>query len=378
MINPAVYVNSGEAQLRPPPGTAAIRALERWPDPGVPPDGLIRLNRNERVDPLPESFVSRIREAISSDLLASYPPTDELYAELCSSLGVERDRVLLTNGSDGAIRATYQAFLEPGNGVVALDPSYAMYEVYAQMFEGRFHGVSVGHGLQVDLPRLLAAIEPGVRLVMIANPNQPTGVLAAESVMLELLERAAEVGALLAVDEAHFPFSKLTMLPRVEEFPNLVVIRTFSKAAGLAGLRIGFLVGHPEVVSTIAKVRTISDVNSVAVVSAREILRTPELVTDYVSEVAAGGRILAERVSQLGLEPISTAAGFMLIRVAPRCDPQRLVESLVQLGYLVKGPFSPACIADCIRVTCGSPALMSAFATALEQAVEQLAGADDP
>ena len=356
----------------PPPPLSAVLDLERIPDPGSEQYGLVRLNRNERVQPLPDWFVAQVRDAISGDLLTGYPTTDELYGELSTSLEVDEERLLVTAGSDGAIKAIYQAWLRSGDEVLMLAPSYAMYRVYAQMFQARAVEINFDHSLQLDVKHLLESIRPGVRLVMIANPNQPTGTSIDEPTLLKVLERAREIGALVAVDEAYYPFSKFTILPSIHEFTNLLVIRTFSKAAGLAGLRIGFVAGHPEVVANLSKVRSVHDVNAVAAVCAREVLRHPEIVADCVRQVDEGKRILASRVLELGLEPVPTQANFMLIKIAQRCPPEALVDALRERGYIVRGPFSAACISDCIRVTLGPPSLMVQFADALTQALASL------
>jgi histidinol-phosphate aminotransferase len=350
-----------------------VAALTRIADPGSEQYGLVRLNRNERIDPLPGWFVSRIRDAIGDQLLTGYPTTDELYEELSASLDLDPRQLLLTAGSDAAVKALYQAFVEPGDRVVALDPSYAMYRVYAEMFRARMTPVPIQPDLTVDPQRLLESIDAGVRLVILANPNQPTGTLTEDSVLLDVLERAAGVGALVAIDEAYYPFSHSTLLPHIDRFPHLLILRTFSKAAGLAGVRIGYAAGHPDVVHSLWKMRSAHDVNSFAILCAREILRVPELVDEYVQQVEAGKRVLAEAAIGLGLEPIAAPTNFMLIRVAPRYEPEAVVDALADLGYLVRGPFRADCISDCIRVTLGAPPVMSEFADALGEALKQAA-----
>jgi histidinol-phosphate aminotransferase len=301
-------------------------------------------------------------------VLTGYPSADSLYEQLSQSLGVPRERLLLTAGSDSAVRAVYQALLQPGDAVVSLEPSYAMYQVYAQMFQARAVEITIPRSLKVDRQQLLEAIAPGVRLVMLANPNQPTGTLLDEEYLLRVLERAARIQALVAVDEAYFPFSRHTMLPHTGEFPNLLVIRTLSKAAGLAGLRIGFAVGHPEVVQSLWKLRPANDINSMAILCAREMLAVPELIEDYVADVEAGKETLAAVAAELGLSPVPTATNFMLLRVPSPLTPGALVASLRDDRFLVGGPFRAPCIADCIRVTLGPPALMSRFGDALRRA----------
>lgn len=350
-----------------PPPIPALAHFHRAREPGNETHAYISLDRNERLQPLPEWFLEKIRQSLESALLTAYPVQEGLYHQLAAQLGLPEEQLLLTAGSDAAIKAVYHAYVRPSDMVVMLDPSYAMYKIYAQMFQAKVVPIPFDHELKVDTEQLLRSVIPGVRLVMLANPNQPTGTLLKEDVLRRLTERTRATGTLLAVDEAYYPFSHYTVLPWVKEFPHLLVIRSLSKAAGLAGLRIGFVAGHRDAVANLYKVRSVHDVNSMAIMCASQVLKHPEIIDDYVAEVEAGGRLLAERARALGLVPLPTRANFMLVRVARRCSPSKLVEALRDRGYLVKGPFSNPCIEDCIRITLGPRALMTAFADVLEQ-----------
>lgn len=349
----------------------ALRTLHRVREPGDQPD-LVRLNRNERQAPLPQWFVDKIASSVTSSLLTGYPITDDLYRRLSLHLGVEQEQLLLTAGSDAAVKAVYQAYVSPGDTVVMLSPSYAMYEVYAEMFQARTRHVRFNERLELDEEELLGCLTEGVRLVMIANPNQPTGTVMRQQLLLDLLERSANMGAILAVDEAYYPFSGATVLPLVSQYPNLLVLRTFSKAAGLAALRIGYAAGHAEIIGNMFKVRSVHDINSIAILAASELLSHPEIVDDYVTQVQEGKRFLEEKVRDLGLEPLPTCTNFMQIRVGSRCSPAELVERLCQNGYLVRGPSALPCLGDCIRVTLGSPDVMAGFVRVLTETLKEL------
>jgi histidinol-phosphate aminotransferase len=366
----APNANQNNGLPRPIP---ALVDLYRVRDPGSQIKDYVGLDRNERVQPLPEWFLERLRASMESALLTSYTITDDLYRKLSLKFDLPEEQFLLTTGSDAAIKALFHAYVRPGDKVVMLDPSYAMYEVYAQMFEAQVCKVSFNERLELDVQELLDSIVPGVRFVIIANPNQPTATVLSEEVLLQLAERTRAVNALLAVDEAYYPFHPHTIFPWIREIPNLLVTRTFSKAAGLAGLRVGMIGGHPEVIGNLFKVRSAHDVNSLAAMCASHILDCPQIVDDYVSQVKAGAQVLAERARDLGLVPLSTPTNFMLIRVAQRCSPAVLIEKLRSHGYIVKGPFGSPCLADCIRVTLGPPDVMIAFADTLQRALSEVA-----
>jgi histidinol-phosphate aminotransferase len=347
----------------------ALEELHRVPEAGIDTRQYLGLDRNERLAPFPDWFMDKIRQEVRSGLLTWYPVQDELEKELADDLGVPVDRLILTPSSDAAFKAIHEAYIRPGDSVVMLDPSYAMFPVYARMFQGNPIPIPFDHNLEIDTELLLESIAPGVRLIMIANPNQPTGTVLTDGILLELIDRASGVGALVVIDEAYYPFSRSTALPWVMDHSNLVVTRTLSKGAGLAGLRVGFAAGHPEVIGNLFKVRTVNDMNSMAILCAREILKHPEVISDYVDQVDAGREVLSRDVAAMGLTPLPSHANFMLIRVAHKRQPKQIIEELKTKGYLVKG-LEPPCVADCIRVTLGPPDIMSRFAASLAEVLD--------
>jgi histidinol-phosphate aminotransferase len=284
-----------------PRPVGSLDSLVRLPEPGEEQDGLVRLNRNERLEPLPDWFMERLRDLLQSELLTKYPVADRLYAALAESVGLDPSQLLLTPGSDAAVKALFHTYVGEGDGVVTFDPSYAMYSVYAEMFDARIVKVPFTTLDGIDVSQVLDAIEPGVKLVVFANPNQPTGTLLAEDELREIALRAAEVDALVAVDEAYFPFSGSTSLPLIAELPNLAILRSFSKAAGLAGLRIGYVAADARVIHDLFKVRSVHDVNAFAMACALELVAHPEVLDDYVDQVHAGLAVLTERARALGL-----------------------------------------------------------------------------
>lgn len=357
------------AQRRSPRPAGTLDSLVRLGEPGEENRRLVRLNRNERLEPHPDWFISRLASLVHSDLLTTYPVSDHLYAALAEAVGLDRSQLLLTPGSDAAVKALYHTYVEPGDGVVMLDPSYAMYGVYAEMFRAEITRVPFATLDGMDVERVVAAIEPGVKLVLLANPNQPTGTLLTEDELLKIADAAADVDALVGIDEAYFPFSGMTILPRVADVPNLAVLRSFSKAAGFAGLRIGYVAAESDVISNLFKVRSVHDTNAFAMACALEVLAHPEVIDDYVEHVRAGEKVLRERCGELGLPVEPSYANFVLVDVAAKCDPATLVERLRDRAYLVRGPFSRPPLTSYIRVTLGPPPLMSAFCDALADAL---------
>lgn len=362
----------GDGTQLPQPAPA-LESIERFREGGREREGFVGLDRNERLSPLSADVLDEIRATIDSSLLTHYPTLDRLYDDLSDTLGVRRDRLLLTAGSDAAVKALYQVYAEPGAESAMLDPSYAMYPIYARMFGMTPRQVAFSADLSLDTDALLNLIGPATRLVFIANPNQPTGTVLEDEVLEAVISRATAHAALVVVDEAYHPFSERTVLPWTDRYPNLVVTRTYSKAWGLAGVRLGIVVADPSVVRNLFKVRSAYDVNAVAAQCADVMSRHPEVATDYAAEVSAGRTRLCERAVALGLDPIPALTNFQVLRLQGRAEPAAIVEALHARGYIVKGPFSAPCLKDCIRVTLGPPALMEAFADALADVLGRIA-----
>lgn len=355
-----------------PSTVPALQQIYRVPEAGSDTRQYVGLDRNERLVPFPDWFIEGIRQSVTSTLLTWYPTQDQLHGQLCDELGLREEQLILTASSDAAFKAFYEVYIQPGDRVVMLDPSYAMFPVYAQMFGGKAVLVPYNSDVELDNESLLNSVTPGVKLVMLANPNQPTGTLLDEGILREVIDRAATVNALVVMDEAYYPISRVTALPWLDTYPNLLVTRTFSKAAGLAGLRLGFVAGNSEVITNLYKVRPVNDLNSMSIVCALEILKHPEIIEDYLVQIEEGKRLLISKLEGLGLKVLPTYANFVLIRVAHRCQPAVLVEALKHRGYLVKGPLDAACVVDCIRVALGPPDLMADFADSLKSALESV------
>ncbi|MFB3785608.1 MAG: histidinol-phosphate transaminase [bacterium] len=364
---PSEPIQPVQESILPEPAPA-LAHVTRVREAGTETLPFIGLDRNERVSPFPGWFMEKLRAALTSGTLNRYPLRDRLHRLLAESLRLPEENILLTPGSDGALKYLFQAYVRPHDPIMMLDPSYAMYPVYARMHQAEAVLIPYRPDRFLDREAMLERLQPGVRLVLLANPNQPVGTLMDESLLRAVLERAREIRALVAVDEAYFPFSGFTVVPWIEAYPHLLVIRTFSKAAGLAGLRMGYAAGHPEVLGNLFKVHAANDINSFGLLCASLVLEHPGVIEEYVREVRAGGELLSEKARGLGLEPLPCAANFLLIRVTNRCSPERLIDQLRMRKYLVKGPFSAPCLQGCIRVTLGPPEMMASFAEVLAEA----------
>lgn len=264
------------------------------------------------------------------------------------------------------------AYLNPGQVVLLANPSYAMYEIYARIFEGVTRSVEYRPDRSLDVDAFLNAIVPGVRIIIIANPNQPTGTALPLAALERVIGRAAQVEALCIVDEAYYPFHAETILPTVRDASNLVVTRTLSKYPGVAGLRLGYAVGAPNLMKGITTVRGGSEISGVSLALGCYLLDHPEIAKEFRVAVEAGRKILIDAGRGLGFEALPCVTNFQLLRSPPGIEANDVCQALRSRGYLVKGGFSHASMHRCVRISVNGPEIMTPFVAALATAVEEI------
>ncbi len=230
----------------------------------------------------------KVREVlgrISAGDLTRYPEREPVEAIVAANLGLSAEQVALTNGVDEAIHVLFEAFLDSGDELLLPVPTYTMYEVYASAIDARCVAIQAADDLQFPFERLMAAISPRTKIIAIANPNSPSGSVATRAQIVELARSAPQ--AVVLVDEAYFHFCGETVVDLIDAIPNLVVARTFSKAYGLAGLRLGVLAGRAELMRWIRRVLSPYSVNSLALACLPPALEDAAYLDWYVGEVLA-------------------------------------------------------------------------------------------
>src|SRR5439155_17578595 len=198
-----------------------LLTVQRVPERMHERSGYVCLDRNERIEPFDEEIVRDLRERLEAALLCSYPDPSPLYVRLSRILGYQENWLYVTPGSDAAIRLLFQTYVEPGDIVVQADPTYAMYRIYTQIAQAVKETVSYDTDLRLDLGRLYQLLANRPKALVLANPNQPTGSVLPLDIIRDLVSRAGEVGTLVILDEAYYPFHAETAVGLVREFSNL-------------------------------------------------------------------------------------------------------------------------------------------------------------
>ena len=327
-----------------------VRKLVREYVPKINRLSKLRLDLNENIVGWPAELLRELLSEITPDDLSAYPETYRLQSSIARSHDLTSAHVLVSAGSEMAIRYVFEAYLGVGVELLILDPSFAMFEVYGRLFEAEVVKVPFDTSLKVAMGDVLGRLTSRTRVVAIANPNNPTGTVFCVDDLLMLLTRAAAIDCLVLIDEAYFYFYKDTMAPMISQFDNLIVTRTFSKAFGLAGVRLGYALASPEVIAAASKLQPIDHTNVLAVKLGSYAIEHEELAWDYAQEVAAGRNYLVGELRALGLKVVDSHGNFIL--VDPGSERSRIVHRVQQqvlLGANVRLPFAN----DYLKVTVG-------------------------
>src|SRR5690349_523540 len=334
--------------------------------PYHPPTGgrrnKLRLDFNENTVGAPPHVIDFIKRYLTAADLSIYPEYENTLEDLARHFGVGIDQFTLSNGTDEAIQLLINTYIDDGDDVLTLRPSYAMYKFYSQLAGARVEELDYRQGtLAFPLEELLERITPATRAVLISNPNNPTGTGTQLPALRKILEKAAHAPVL--IDEAYYEFSGVTMLPLLDEYPNLFVSRTFSKIYGMAAMRCGCLFSQSANMAHVRKAQSPYSVNALAAMAVRIAVEDQKFVEDYVLEVLTARELLYVGLERLRIPYIKSQANFVLCQVGDRAIELR--DELRQRGVLVRDRSYE--LPRCVRVTVGTRDQIRRFLDELEQ-----------
>jgi histidinol-phosphate aminotransferase len=364
--------NPGPAGALPPSsdGLALIKpaVLSQTGYTLVSPPARRKLNQNESPFDFPDELKRQVLEQVSQEAWQRYPEftPGDLVEGLARHYGWVTDGVLVGNGSNELIQATLAVALGGGDVVVAPSPTFSLYRLLTAVLGGRYHPVSMSEGYSFDVNGLIQTAQRERAKVLVVNsPNNPTGSVLPPDGVERLL---AETDALVVCDEAYQDFGGPTAIPLLSQSSRLVVLRTFSKALGLAGLRFGLALSHPAVAGQIAKAKLPYNVNLITLAAARVALRNSSQLRAHTREIIqTRDRFIEQLGSIAGLTVYPSAANFVLIR-SLRIPARELFSRLYQdHGILVRDVSGAPELAECLRVSIGTAGDMDAVAAALQK-----------
>jgi histidinol-phosphate aminotransferase len=338
--------------------------MREYHSPLSSPATELRLDMNESTTGCSPRVLAKL-SSMDARTLALYPRREAGEKLVADFLGVAPQQLLLTNGADEAIDLLCRAYLEPQDEIVVVVPTFAMYEVFAQMEHAKVVRVPAGPDFSFPLERVLAALTGKTRIVVICNPNNPTGVDVPRSAIMQIIQATPDAAILL--DEAYFDFYGQTMIDQVGKLPNLFIARTFSKAYGLAGIRLGVMNGDLEQMSVLRRMASPFNVNAFAMECLAEALGDRQFVADYVKQVIASRDWLSKELERLDFKCWPSHGNFVLCRVGP--EKKAILNALRERNISLRD--RPDC-EGCVRITIGTQQEMERLIAELKQVLSQL------
>ena len=339
----------------------AVRQMAPYSPPTGGRSGKLRLDFNENTVGCSPKVIEAISKYLTADHLSVYPEYVEAMSELASFFKVKQDEFAMTNGTDEAIQVLINTYIDDGDDVLLLRPSYAMYRFYTEVAGGSVRELEYRKkDLSFPIDEFLEALRPETKAVLIANPNNPTGTgVSLEQIEL-ILETAPEAAVL--IDEAYFEFCGVTVLPWIRKYPNLFVSRTFSKVYGMAAMRCGCIFSNKDNIQWLRKAQSPYSVNMLAAVAARAAVQDTEYIARYVGEILAARELAYFGLDKLNIPYYLSQANFVLFRAGDRAIEIR--DALRARGVLIRDRSYE--IPGCVRVTIGTREQIQRFLTELE------------
>ena len=328
----------------------ARRLVEEMPEyhPPLAERSALRLDFNENTLAPSPCVMERLQQ-ITAEGLTKYPEREGVERIVAKHFGLRGDEVLLTNGVDEAIHLMCCAFLEPEDEALICTPSFFMYDVSIMMMTSNLRKVQAGATLEFPFDRFMAAITKRTKLIIVASPNNPTGATVSREHLLAIAKAAPQ--AVLMVDEAYYHFHGESVMQYLSSVPNMIVARTFSKAYGLANLRIGMLAGNAGLMKYLRKVSSPYNVNGVALDCLPAALADENYLNWYVEQVRVGRERMMDGLRQLGVPFFPSAANFVLMRIGPK--HKELVAAMRAHGVLLRDRSADPGCDGYVRITIG-------------------------
>jgi histidinol-phosphate aminotransferase len=334
---------------------AAILNRKTYEAPAEGRAGKIRLDFNENTAGCGPA-VLRALAKITSRQFAMYPEYQAPTARIARHLGVQADELLLTNGGDDALRVFFDTFVEPRTHILICEPTFPMYRYYAEIAGAHIEACRYDGQQRFPLNDVLTALGKNPRVFFLANPNNPTGTLVPPSALRKILQTATNTAVVF--DEAYAEFSGFSTIPWIRRYPNLFIARTFSKAAGLAALRLGAVISNKKSLAFVRRAMPPFPVNLAALTAAEAALHDAKAIRSYVRGIQHTRESFASSLRALGITIFPSGGNFVLANFGP--PGPALFAKLERRGILLRdrskdmGP-------GFVRITIGTPAEMKAL-----------------
>jgi len=324
----------------------------------------IRLDLNENTRGCSPKVIEVIRN-FQPGPVGVYPEYSELIERLAQQFKIPPENILLTNGADEGIRIVFETYVENNDEVLLPVPIYSMYEIFAKMMGSEIVSVFYNKDFSFPTNQLLKSVTSDTELIVIINPASPTGTSIEKGDLLKILDKASD--AIVLLDETYYHFANKTYVDLIKEFKNLIVIQTFSKIYGLAGLRLGILLSDVQNINNLKKVKSPYSVNAIAVAAGIAALEDKRYVEGVIQNIILDKEFLVGELTQLGFEARLTKTNFILLNVGKLVD--KIYQKLLEQNILVKNISDLPLMNGYLRITVGTHRENQLFLEALKNII---------
>ncbi len=336
--------------------------------PYVPPtsgrENSLRLDFNENTLGCSQKVIEAIR-SISAESLSIYPQYEDIVNKLSKFFSLSSKQIVLTNGTDDGIKLIIETFVNNQDKVLMASPSFPMYKFYAQLCGALIEEVLYNVDLSFPKSEFISKIKEDTRLIIIGNPNNPTGSTVELSYIEHLLIKAQKFNTIVVIDEAYFDYFGESAISLLDDYPNLIILRTFSKAYGLAALRIGCVIAKEDIAEHLLKAKSPYNVNYISVIAINVALDDQRFVSNYVEEVKKSRAFLMNELSKLNLEYFPTEANFLIVKFGPKY--MDIYKYMKEQNILIRDYSKHQLLKECLRVSIGTMNDTNKFIRALRK-----------
>ena len=348
----------------------AVMEIQAYNPPTSGREDSLRLDFNENTVGCSPNIIRTIRK-IQQNTLSIYPEYTKLREELAKYCKVDVNNIIPANGTDEGIKAIIEAYIEKGKDEIVIPvPTYAMFKFYAQLNEAAIKEIEYTQDLIFPTDKVLEAINKNTKIIILVNPNNPTGTSIKQKDIIKIIKKANLNDALVLIDEAYYQFYGKTSITLIKRYDNLFITQTFSKAFGLAGLRLGYIISNRNNIKIIQKVLSPYSVNNIAVVCAFAALRNLNYVKNYAQEVNKSKLILCKELYKLGIKYYKSDANFILLKIGSKSV--KFCQKLREKGILIRDRSSDILLNGCVRITLGTLDQTKELIKALRQVIKDI------
>lgn len=325
--------------------------------------GNIRLSMNEYVPSISKKIFNKIMQSYTPELMSAYPEINPAYFALADFLEQPRDNILLTSGADMAIKIIFETFCYPHDIVATCSPTFAMYKVHANLLNCRFMEVQTDTKGIITEEKLLSLVQDFVKIIILATPSGVTGYTIPEKTIKKLLSEAKARNIVVVLDETYADFDGIDNSHLLKKYHNLIIVRSFSKSMGLAGLRLGYILTTKRLANMLEKFKPMMEINSLAVQALKIICKNKNILKEAVSEIKESRELFAQSLEKLGYQALTRQGNFVLVDFK---EDRPRIEELFKQNHVEYRTFSYP-LAQYIRLSVGTKELMKKVIQMIEK-----------